>query len=155
MTSRRISRSATITLHAPPAEVFPLFGAIKEAQWAEGWNPEILYSESGEMEKLMVFRTKPIFTDERDYLWIVSIYEPDSMQIEYTVSTDQRIWTIAVQCRELQTGLTEASIAYTYTGLSEVGIRRNAEAMKLMFASDLNDWEEAINGFLRNGTSTV
>jgi hypothetical protein len=42
--AKRISRSSTITLNAPLEKVFPLFGPIKEMEWAEGWQPEIMYT---------------------------------------------------------------------------------------------------------------
>jgi hypothetical protein len=151
MTHMRISQSATIVLHGHPADVFPLFGAVEEKKWAEGWNPEILYSGSGEMEQHMIFRTKPLFRDERDYLWIVSVYDPPSMHVEYTVSTDQRIWTITVVCRTFPGNFTEATVTYTYTGFTDDGIRHNAESMALIFAHDLRDWEEAINHYLSKG----
>ena len=34
--SKRISRTSIITLNAPLEKVFPLFGPIKEKEWADG-----------------------------------------------------------------------------------------------------------------------
>jgi hypothetical protein len=151
MATKRISQSATITLHAPPEKVFPLFGAIEEKKWADGWDPEILYSRSGGMEKHMIFRTTPAFPGEAGYLWIVSACDPETTTVEYLVSTDHRLWTISVVCREHHSGGTEATVTYTYTGFSDAGNKRNEDAMKLMFAHNLRDWEDAINYYLREG----
>lgn len=43
--SARISRTSTITLNGPLGEVFPLFGPVREKEWAAGWEPRVLYSE--------------------------------------------------------------------------------------------------------------
>jgi len=32
------------TLHAPPAKVFPLLCSAREAEWVDGWLPELVIS---------------------------------------------------------------------------------------------------------------
>lgn len=44
--AKRISRTSTITLNSSLETVFPLFGPVKEMEWAEGWQPEIIYSQA-------------------------------------------------------------------------------------------------------------
>src|SRR6266481_7636473 len=43
------------TLRAPPAKVFPLLCPVREAEWAEGWLPELVISSSGIAEGDCVF----------------------------------------------------------------------------------------------------
>ena len=40
---------------APPAEVFPLLCPVREHDWVEGWQAEVLHSESGVAELGCVF----------------------------------------------------------------------------------------------------
>jgi hypothetical protein len=47
---------------------------------------------------------------------------------------------------------TNATISYTYTGLTEKGNLKNEVALNDMFASELKDWEAAINHYLETGT---
>jgi hypothetical protein len=146
----RISKCSSITLNAPIEKVFPLFGPVMEKEWAEGWDPEIIYSESDLVEEHMIFRTKAHHSSEDRYTWVITQFNPQQHQLEYTVSTSNRIWFIRVQCKP-QGVKTLADVCYTYMGLTELGNELNREALKKMYALDLRDWEEAINYYLKNG----
>ena len=148
--AERISRSATIQLNGEMKTVFPLFGPVREMEWAAGWNPEIVYSENKEAEERMIFKTKPRFEGEPDYTWIITQYFPEQYIIEYTVSNDERIWYIRVQCNPAG-NKTAATVTYTLTGLTERAVERNKQALEKMNANNLNDWQEAINHYLTTG----
>jgi hypothetical protein len=147
--SERISNTATFTVDTTIEKAFPLFGPLREKDWAEGWNPEILYG-AGEVEEHMMFRTKSSFKDESSFLWVITQFDPEKYFIEYTVSTPNRVWFIGVQCaaKELKTNV---SVTYTYTGLNAKGNELNRIALKKMFSDNLKDWEAAINFYLKHG----
>jgi len=141
---QRISRSVTIRLNAQIEKVFPLFGPVREKEWAFGWEPEILYARSPLIEEKMIFRTRGV---DGDYTWVVTKYQPENHAVEYAVHTVHRIWFITVCCRaDGENSL--ATVTYTYTSLSDEGASLNEKAMKEMFQHDLIDWEEAINYYL-------
>ncbi len=147
----RVSKCADIVLNGPIEKVFPLFGPVREKEWAGGWDPEIVYPGSAAVEEHMIFRTNaPHHTKEGHYLWAITKFDPETHQIEYTVSTQNRIWFISVRCLENATG-TSATVCYTYTGLNEVGNELNRLALEKMYAANLNDWQEAINHYLKTG----
>lgn len=146
----RISRCSTIDLAGGIEEVFPLFGPVREKDWAHGWDPEIQYPAGGIAEEGMLFRTVADNGSDGHYQWILMRLDRESHLIAYAVSAPGRIWFIRVQCRAGGKGTT-ADISYTYTGLSPGGSARNREAMDVIFAHDLRDWEEAINNYLKNG----
>ncbi len=149
--AERVTRTATISLRSGIDRVFPLFGAIKEKRWADGWNPVILYPASGDLEAGMVFVTEGSDADEPVYAWIVSAYQPQRHFVEYTVSTANRIWVITIRCGAPSALETEASVTYTFTGLNQLGNERNRSHIARMFAKNLVDWEEAINHYLSTG----
>jgi hypothetical protein len=149
-TPGRISKCAVITLDGAIEKVFPLFGPVMEKAWAEDWNPEIIYPKSGVVEEHMVFRTKAHHPSEAFYTWVITQYNPERYQIEYTVSTVNRVWFIRVTCKPTASK-TMAEICYTYTGLTESGDDLNRHALAKMYAKDLKDWEEAINYYLNTG----
>lgn len=156
-TSRRISRTSIITLNAPLKEVFPLFGPIREKEWAVGWDPQILYPTTGQVEEHMVFTTPSHHGhSEPDYIWTVSKYLPDQALIEYTVFTPERLWWITIRCWEDNPNqITKAEITYTYTGLTDKGNAMNEMAIQRMYVHNLSDWEEAINYYLKTGKRLV
>jgi hypothetical protein len=151
--SRRISKTRSITLNAPLRESFPLFGPLREREWASGWAPQILYPTTDLVEEHMVFKTPAHHGHgEPDYTWTVSKYLPDQALIEYTVFTPERLWWITIRCREdIPDQTTEAEITYTYTGLTELGNAINERALQSMYAHALRDWEDAINHYLATG----
>jgi hypothetical protein len=145
----RISKTATILLNENIENVFPLFGPVREMEWADGWEPQILHAND-EVAEHMIFRTKASNIQEECYQWIITRYEPQQHSIEYAVSANERVWFIAVDCKRYDKQ-TLATVTYTYIGLSEAGHQRNREALEKMFTANLTDWEEAINYYLRTG----
>ncbi len=150
--SERITRTRRIILNGPLGEVFPLFGPIKESEWAAGWSPKIIYLVGDLIEEYMVFTTTSHHGQEPDSTWTVSRYQPENAFIEYTVFAPERLWWITIHCREsIPNKQTEAEVTYCYTGLTEQGNLINQKALERMFAHDLKDWEEEINFYLETG----
>ena len=149
----KLSKTATITLNGPFEQVFPLFGPVRERDWAEGWEPQILLSDAGNIEEHMVFQTQPHFEEEtRPYTWTVSKFEPAAGFIEYTTFAEDRLWWITIQCEELPSGeQCRAAIRYTYVGFNQNGNHRNQLALAAMYEHGLKDWEYAINYYLDTG----
>jgi hypothetical protein len=145
----RISKTASFIVDGTIENVFPLFGPIREKEWAEGWEPEIIFSTNNLVEDHMIFRTK-VSSDEKFYTWVITQFDSDNHSVEYTVSTKNRIWFIRVQCEPCGES-TKATVTYTYTGLNPEGNELNRNALAKMYFDDLKDWQEAINYYIHNG----
>ena len=148
--AERVSQSTTLNIEGRIEDVFPLFGPVREKDWAYGWDPEILYSTSALIEEGMIFRTRAHDVSDRDYLWAVTRFDAANYAIVYTVTASERIWFISVQCYD-KAMATEVEVRYIYTAFTSEASARNREALKKMFADDLRDWETAINYYLKNG----
>jgi hypothetical protein len=93
------------------------------------------------------------FFEDGVYTWTVSKFTPQEGQIEYTIFADVRLWWITILCLEPPDGgHCEATITYTFVGLNELGIERNASSLATMYKHDLKDWEHAINHYLETGS---
>jgi len=149
--SKQISKSATIQLNGGIEIVFPLFTPLGEIKWVPGWSPEFLFPESGTLKENLVFKTKSSNSVEEVFNWITSYLNKEEHLVVYTVFTSNRVWTIKVRCEAHGTEQTKAEISYTFTGLNETGNALNEKALEKMYASDLKDWEAAINYFLTTG----
>ncbi len=75
--AEQILDEATIKLNGKIEDVFPLFGPIKEMEWADGWNPEVIYSHSDDVEEYMIFKSKARFENESPYVWAITKYFPE------------------------------------------------------------------------------
>ena len=103
-------------LDAPLAKVFPLFTALGEEAWAEGWKPELL---SGREERGSVFRT---VHGKRETIWVVVDYSPSEGRVSYArLAQGSNMGLVDVQCSATRGGGTEVSVRYTLTGVSAEG----------------------------------
>lgn len=148
----KISRSATIVLKANIDIVFPLFSALGEKKWVPGWDPEFVFPENGEFELNQVFKTRSSNDIEDVYNWITSYLNNDEKLVIYTVFTQNRVWTIGVDCNE-NAQKTHATITYTYIPLNGTGIKLNSIALQNMYMYELSDWENALNHYLETGNT--
>ncbi len=132
-------------------KVFPLFSALEEKKWVQGWNPEFIYPIEGDFIENSVFKTKSKNDFEMEFNWITSYLNTKEYLVIYTVFTENRVWTIKVKCEIKENNKTEAEITYTFTGLNQKGNEINSESLEKMYKEELKDWEVAINHFLETG----
>ena len=150
--SERVSQSASFLVDADIETVFPLFGAFEERKWEPNWNPILIYPDTEMIEEGTTFKISGHgHGNETELLWIVSKFDPQSYIIQYLVSTENRFWTITVQC-ETTTNIekTHATVTYNYTGLNDLGNKLNKKSLKNMYKNNLQNWAEAINNYLPN-----
>ncbi len=130
-------------------QVFPLLCPVRETEWIEGWEYEMVYSRSGIIEKNCVFVTP--FGQGIETVWQVTEYEPDIKWIEFLRVT-QGLFTvrISIQLHEARQGCT-AELSYRYTALSELGKTMIQSMVAQHFHEDMKYWEKALNHYLATG----
>jgi hypothetical protein len=127
-------------LEAPLAKVVPLFTALGEKAWAEGWEPELL---SGKEERGSVFRT---VHGDRETTWIVVDYRPTQGRVSYArLAQGSNMGLIDVQCSSTAGGGTEVSVRYTLTGLGPQG-RASVTAFldPTQYSDMIEEWRRAL-----------
>lgn len=149
--AKRVSRSANITLHAPPHKVFPLFGPVKEKEWAEGWNFYSIYPATDSVDEGFIFQTDPHSHDSQRTTWIISRLDTIDTRIEYTLFSENRVTIIDIKCSDNGNGSTNAKITYTLTALNDKGNDIIEKMLAHMYAHNMIDWEEAIDYYLDKG----
>jgi hypothetical protein len=150
-TAERVSKTATFTANGKMEDVFPLFGPFEEKNWAEGWSPVLVYPQAGTIEEGLTFTTKGHVHGEKENTWIINKYQPVNHLIQYMVLADNRYLTITVQCNKLTDTTTAATVTYTFTGLTDEGNAVSKHILGKMFGSNLTDWGESINYYLKTG----
>jgi hypothetical protein len=155
-TREHAQASITVRLPAPPAVVFPLFGPVREAEWAPHWNPTILYPPDRDRRQSAgaVFTTRQLTPGQhdRDVVWVLTTYDEAALRIGYVIVRP------AINASQLDITLkpigekeTEATVTHRLTSLSEEG-----DAFVKEFAAEFplerDHWEQAISGRLRELT---
>ncbi|MBI1744065.1 hypothetical protein HYR54_13510 [Candidatus Acetothermia bacterium] len=107
--AKRVTRTHTIQLSASASRVFPLFEPIGEKQWAEGWDPHMLYPASGVTQEGSVFTTQS--HESSPTIWTVTHFDPEKFQITYLrVTPDSNVAKVEIHCADNQAKTTQAHI---------------------------------------------
>jgi len=147
----RATHEYTQTNLAAPEKVFPLLCPVREAEWVPGWEYRLIYSQSGAAELGCVFTTPNESGPET--VWVLTEYDPSTFRIAFAwvwpglVAAQIRI---ALQRKSMD--MTEASIRYSYTGLSSEGNREVARYDESWFRNKMESWQKAINHYLKTGS---
>ncbi len=146
--TKRIVRSGVIGLPAPPDRIFPLFTPAGEKLWVDGWDPEMVYPESGATEEGMVFTTRR--PDGSESVWTMSEYDERNLRVAYVrVTPGSDVCTVAVRCEPGPKGGTRARVTYTLTALTGRGSAYLADDFgEEHHRKRMATWEEAITRYL-------
>ena len=64
-----------------PSLGYPLLCPVREADWFDGWQYNMIYSESGLVEEGAVFTTP--HEGEEDTVWIVKKHDPKKHEVAF------------------------------------------------------------------------
>jgi hypothetical protein len=142
-------QSATIELNGTIERVFPLFTPLGEKNWAEGWDPKMISPSTGSMQEGLIFQTPDHLHGAPPLTWVVSHYSLTAHQVRYIVTSPLRVAVISVTCTASGKVKTTAVINYILTGMTPEGNELSRHLIGKMFASNLRDWETAINAYLK------
>jgi hypothetical protein len=152
MSNNHVSRTATITLNAPPDRILPLFTAYGETLWITGWNPEYVYPEDGEAKTGSVWKTQHDKNDP-ETVWVTINYDTETHSVTYVnVTPNKQVTWIDIQCDALDDTKTSAQITYTITTLGEKGTDYIKQLTQEHYDHWMqHSWEKAINYYLHHG----
>jgi hypothetical protein len=150
VTVEQRAQSFTIGLNGSVADVMPLFGPVREAEWAPDWSPRFIHPAQGVQREGVVFTTTS--GDGRDRLWLLTTYDLRNGKVEYVVITPAFTAT-EIKIRVLSDGErhSRATITYRRSALAPEG---NTEVAKLdahWAEQQRIHWETAINEALTKG----
>ena len=149
-TARRITRSYRQTISAAPEKVFPLLCPVREAEWLDGWQYAMIYSESGLIEEGAVFSTP--HAGEADTVWIVTKHDPEKREIEFarfTPASRTCVLRLAVSAKAETSSFVD--ISYTYTATTPAGNAFIESLTEEAFVEAVGFWERSMNNFLDTG----
>jgi hypothetical protein len=141
----RVSHTYRQSLRAPPVRVFPLLCPVREVEWAVGWAPLNVVSDSGVAEPDCVFVTP---ATPHDAIWYITRHEPDRLLVEFL-----KITPAVTACRiVIQLSGNEracvADVTYTHTSLGPLGDDFVASFTAEHYRQFMQDWERELNNCL-------
>ena len=144
------TQSFTIVLKGSVADATPLFGPVREAEWAPDWAPHFLHPPEGAQREGVVFTTTT--SKGRERLWLLTVYDIKEGRVEYVIVTPG-FTANEVKIRVVPDGdrQCKATITYRHSAVAPEG---NEEANKLdaRWADQQRvHWETAMNALLAKG----
>lgn len=137
-TPRTITLRGKLHVPAAPEEAFPLFSPEGERLWVPGWAPEILHPPEGRWEAGQIFRTQEA---SGEAVWVITRLDRAKHEAEYhRVEPGRYVARIDVACRPSPDGATQASVAYSFVGLSESGNRDIAAMTQEDYDAKMSRW---------------
>jgi hypothetical protein len=144
------TQSFTIALNGSVADVTPLFGPVREAEWAPDWSPRFIHPAQSIQREGVVFTTTN--AHGKDRLWLLTTYDVRNGRVEYVVMTPALTTTeIKIRVVPDREQHCKATITYRRCALGPDG---NEEVAKLdaHWAQEQRiHWAAAINEALAKG----
>ena len=144
------TQSFTLGLNGRVADVTPLFGPVREAEWAPDWSPRFIHPAQGEECEGAVFTTTG--GHARDRLWLVTTYDIGNGRLDYVVVTPALSAT-EIKIRVVSDGEQhcKATITYRRSALAPEGNQEVAKLNANWAEEQRIHWETAINEALGKG----
>ena len=123
-----------MNLDAGADDIFPLLCPVREYDWIQPWQCEMVYTDSGRAELDCVFKTN--FPDDGpEDTWVVSRYEPPK-HIEFVRINPIRSIRYSIDVIQQDDGSAQAIWKQVITGLNSEGDQGRIATHMLAFEGD-------------------
>ena len=150
---KRITHTYEQRIKGTIEDIMPLYCPVRELDWCESWNPKIVFSNSGLVEKDCIFITPH---GEDDVVWIVTDYDTQTGHVKMFYHVPGVLVTkLEIQLTPITAEETKAVLTYSKTSLSEEGDKALEEFTKESYDIMMDSWEIAMNHYLLTGEMKV
>lgn len=147
---KQITKNYKQIINGTPEETFPLLCPVREHDWLEGWEANMVYSQSGLIEKNCVFTTPA--GNGQQAVWQVIDHDPMKHGVEFVkVTPGELIVRITLCLKDNYNGTCTLNIAYQYTALNEAQNHYLMNELNDDFQASMIFWERALNYYIATG----
>lgn len=112
---------------APPAEVFRQFCPTREKDWIDGWEADLVYTETGYVEPHCIFTT-PASNIVGTGLWVLTRLEPNELLELVRIIDNDLVAHFRIDLNDNGNGTCTGTWTLKFTALNEQG-NKMVEAM--------------------------
>jgi hypothetical protein len=147
--ANRVTRNYVQTIQAPPSVVHSLICPVKEAEWLDGWDYHLIFSDSGFAEKGCVFTSR---SAGEDTIWLITKRDDATCETVFVrITPDSRVAEVTVRAEDGDQQDSRVHITYTITALNEAGNRFIENFTEENFVKDMKFWQATMNHYLATG----
>jgi len=148
--AKRVVRNYIQTIKAKPAKVHSLICPVKEAEWLDGWDYDLIFSHSGFAEKGCVFISRS--AGEKDTIWLITQRNDAACETVFArITPSSRVAEVTVRIEDGGKQTSRVHINYTITAIGEEGNRFIENFTEENFVKDMKFWEATMNHYLETG----
>lgn len=148
--AKRVSRKFIQKINSTPDKIFPLICPVRQRDWLDGWNCEMIYSESGLSEEGCVFKTKHEF--DVDTIWVITKHDVENYIVEYVrITRGVLAVKINISLEHRYGDITDVNTEYIFTALTEKGNEFIEGKSSKQFFNMMKWWEKSMNYYLESG----
>jgi hypothetical protein len=148
--AKRVTKTYNQINNAPPERIFPLLCPVREKDWLDGWDYEMIFSKSGRIEKGCVFST--LHHGNNETIWYVSKHDKKNKIVEFIrLTLMEEVVKINITLHDNGNGTTTSNISYEYTSLNDYKSDWIEKELDKVFMDSMTWWEKAINYYLNTG----
>jgi hypothetical protein len=148
--AKRVARNYVQTIRAQPSVVHSLICPVKEAEWLDGWDYQLIFSHSGFAEKGCVFTSRS--AGEKDTIWLITKRDDAARETVFArITPESRVAEVTVRIKDAGRQASRVHITYTITALTEAGNRFIENFTQDNFEKDMKFWEATMNHYLATG----
>lgn len=141
------TQSFTISLQSSAAEVTPLFGPVRESEWATHWNPHFVNPPEGAQRDGVVFTTQSAEGKER--IWVVTDYDVKEGRVGYVfIAPGIAVTTLKIRVQPDGDRRSKATVTYSFLALAPEGNDEVNQHDAHWAKQQRVHWETAINAVL-------
>jgi hypothetical protein len=141
-----VSNSFEFIAEASVADVTPLFGARREAEWLSGWDPQFVYPTPARDVPGAVFTVRH---GNMEGTWVMTEFDLEGGHIQYVATIPKvMLSVINVQLRSGGANMSHVLVRYDRTSLDPSMSEHVRERGKADLESG-PEWGEHLNSFLR------
>jgi len=146
-TAKSIVITATMWLNHPAEDIFPLLCPVKEYDWIECWQCEVLHTQSGINEPDCVFRTA--FEGQDEEIWVTNRFEPPS-RVEFIRTGPNKVIHFEIRLGPKNRG-TELKWTQHIIGITETGNQQVENTNPKAFEQMVAKLQKELDTYLTTG----
>jgi len=148
--AKRVTRQFAQVINTSAEKVHELICPVREAEWLDGWDYEMIYSQTGLAEKGCVFKSHQ--HGEPDTIWIITERDDEKKLTEFArITPGIKAARLVISATNDGTDRSQVDISYTFTALSEEGNTFIDSFTEENFVQDMKFWEATMNHYLKTG----
>jgi hypothetical protein len=148
--AKRVTRNYVQTIQAQPSVVHSLICPVKEAEWLDGWDYQLIFSQSGFAEKGCVFTSRS--AGEKDTIWLITKRDDAAHETVFArITPESRVAEVTVRIEDGGEQTSRVHISYTITAITGEGNRFIENFTEENFVNDMRFWQATMNHYLATG----